>query len=101
VSRDANEYRINYYDDLNFAETRIQDRAIHINYGGNAGTGTASVSDIPSSTDTDGAPFPRRAYNSGRQHILGGQYIDLRHNVGKDVDDYVVDFQMRSTTINV
>jgi hypothetical protein len=42
-----------------------------------------------------GAPFPKPAYDSFWVDITPGQNIVLQHNVGGDVNDYVVDFQLR------
>jgi hypothetical protein len=44
----------------------------------------------------NGAPFPRPAYNSGWVSIAPGDYT-LTHNVGGNVDDYVVDMQFKNS----
>jgi hypothetical protein len=51
---------------------------------------------ITSSSGSDGAPFPRPAYNSGWVSIEAGETIGLYHNVGGNVDDYVIDLQAKS-----
>jgi hypothetical protein len=112
ASGGASKYHINYYDGgLNFAETGVQDRRIHISDGGNVGIGTANpgaklgvngnlkvngayIGNISSSTDTSGAPFPRQAYNSGWLEIAQGATLFLTHDIGGDVDDYLIDFQV-------
>jgi hypothetical protein len=116
ASGGESKYHINYYQGgLNFAETGVQDRRIHISDGGNVGIGTADPGaklgvngdlkvkgafkgDISSSSGSDGAPFPRPAYDSDWQHLDAGDYVFLTHDVGGSVDDYYVDFQMKSST---
>jgi hypothetical protein len=106
-------YHINYYQDgFNIAETGVQDRRIHISDGGNVGIGTANPGaklgvagdlkvtgayhgTISSSSGSDGAPFPRPAYDSGWRSISAGESLTLTHNIGGDVSDYVVDLQLR------
>lgn len=56
--------------------------------------------DISSTSGSDGAPFPRPAYDSGWISIDRGEKKVLTHNIGKDVDNYVVDMQIKSTTID-
>jgi hypothetical protein len=114
---DESKYHINYYDGgLNFAETGVLDRRIHISDGGNVGIGTANPGaklgvngdakvntdlqvngafkgDISSSSSSDGAPFPRPAYNSGWVTIAPDDYLVLTHDIGGDSSDYVVDLQ--------
>lgn len=51
---------------------------------------------ISSSSGSDGAPFPRPAYNSGWQDIGYGDVLELSHNLGGDPDDYVVDLQFKT-----
>ncbi|UCB53205.1 MAG: hypothetical protein JSV10_03765 [Candidatus Zixiibacteriota bacterium] len=53
---------------------------------------------ITSSSGTDGAPFPRPAYDSGFQTINKGQNLELTHSIGGDSTDYVVDMQFFSST---
>ena len=107
-------YHINYYQGgLNFAETGVQDRRIHIGDGGNVGIGTASPGaklgvngdlkvngafkgDISSSSNTDGAPFPRPAYNSGWVAINPIGTLTFNHNIGGDRDDYFVELTFKS-----
>jgi hypothetical protein len=112
-------YHINYYQGgLNFAETGVQDRRIHIGDGGNVGIGTATPGaklgvngdlkvtgaykgDISSSTNTDGAPFPRPAYNSGWISMSTGEELTLTHNIGGEPNDYMVDLQMWSDLMDI
>jgi hypothetical protein len=109
----VSKYHINYYNGgLNFAETGVSDRRIHISDGGNVGIGTANPGaklgvngdlkvngaykgNISSSSGTDGAPFPRPAYDSGWFEFYTGTDFDLNHNIGGDVNDYVVDLQFK------
>jgi hypothetical protein len=106
----ASKYHINYYNNgLNFAETGVADRRLHIGDGGNVGIGTADPGaklgvngdlkvngafrgDISSATGNDGAPYPRPAYNSGWVQTNATGYIDLTHNIGGDYSNYIVDF---------
>lgn len=53
--------------------------------------------DISSSSGSDGAPFPRPAYDSDWQSIDAGTTIILSHNVGGDTDDYFIDLQLWSS----
>jgi hypothetical protein len=55
---------------------------------------------ISSSSGSDGAPFPRPAYNSGWISVPAGGLDTLYHRVGGDPDNYVVDLQMRDTYRN-
>lgn len=43
-----------------------------------------------------GAPFPRPAYDSGWIQVDAGTTTTLVHNVGGNLDNYVVDFQAKS-----
>jgi hypothetical protein len=43
-----------------------------------------------------GAPFPRPAYDSGWVPIDAGTNVHLTHNLGGNVDNYVVDMQFRA-----
>jgi hypothetical protein len=52
---------------------------------------------LSSSSGSDGAPFPRPAYNSGWIDIEADDCLMLDHNVGGDADDYFVDVQIKST----
>ena len=45
----------------------------------------------------NGAPFPRPAYDSGWQTINAPQSLQLIHNIGGNVDNYVVDLQFKDT----
>jgi hypothetical protein len=109
-------YHINYYQGgLNFSETGVQDRRIHIGDGGNVGIGTANPGaklgiagdlrvtgafhgDVSSSSGSDGAPFPRPAYDSGWFSLAAGGEEWLSHNIGGDPNDYIIDLQGYSTT---
>jgi hypothetical protein len=109
----VSKYHINYYQGgLNFAETGVQDRRIHINDGGNVGIGTANPGaklgvngdlkvtgafkgDISSSSGTEGAPFPRPAYDSGWFAFYQGTDFDFTHNIGGDINNYFVDLQFK------
>ncbi|UCE19786.1 MAG: hypothetical protein JSV84_05450, partial [Gemmatimonadota bacterium] len=46
---------------------------------------------ITSSSGSDGAPFPRPAYDSGWVHIPRGESVTFTHNIGGSIDNYVVD----------
>jgi len=46
-----------------------------------------------------GAPFPRPAYDSGWVTINPGQEKTLTHNLGGNVDNYVVDLQFKATSL--
>ena len=56
---------------------------------------------ISSSSGTDGAPFPRPAYDSGFQTINKGENLTLTHSIGGDSTDYVVDMQFWSSTKSI
>jgi hypothetical protein len=47
----------------------------------------------------NGAPFPRPAYDSGWVAIGQGEIKTLTHNVGGNVDNYVVDMQFRADAV--
>jgi len=49
----------------------------------------------------NGAPFPRPAYDSGWVSINQDQTITLTHNIGSDVDNYVVDMTFKKDTSNI
>ena len=51
-----------------------------------------------SSSGSDGAPFPRPAYNSGWLTLAQGSDSLLTHNIGGDSCDYVVDIQFWDTS---
>jgi hypothetical protein len=51
---------------------------------------------IASSSGTDGAPFPRPAYDSGWRAINQDQALTLTHSIGSDPDNFVVDLQFAS-----
>ncbi len=113
ASGGVSKYHINYYDGgLNFAETGVQDRRIHISDGGNVGIGTANPGaklgvngdmkvigafkgNNSSSSGTDGAPFPRPAYNSGWVDIDPAEWKTLTHNIGGNIDSYVIDLTIK------
>jgi hypothetical protein len=50
---------------------------------------------ISSSSGSDGAPFPRPAYDSGWVPIALGSQVELTHNIGGNVDNYVVNIQFK------
>ena len=52
--------------------------------------------DIASISATDGAPFPRPAFDSGWVSVPQGDNRAIEHGVGGDPDDYVVDMEFRS-----
>jgi hypothetical protein len=66
--------------------------------GGDLKVTGAYKGNITSSSGTDGAPFPRPAYDSGFQTINKGQNLTLTHSVGGDSSDYVVDMQFWHST---
>ncbi len=118
-------FHINYYNNgLNFAETGVSDRRLHIGIGGNVGIGTAEPGakfgvngdakitsdlqvngafkgDISSASGSDGAPFPRPAYNSDWLPIEKDETMTLTHGVGGNADNYFVDLQMRASTLQI
>jgi hypothetical protein len=49
----------------------------------------------------NGAPFPRPAYDSGWDSISPGDLLTLTHNIGGNVDNYVVDLQFKSAGLGV
>ena len=52
--------------------------------------------DISSSSGSDGAPFPRPAYDSGWVSINQNEAKELTHNIGGNVEDYVVDMTFKN-----
>ena len=48
----------------------------------------------------EGAPFPRPAYDSGWQPIDKGDTITLKHELGGDPDDYIVDLQFANVNLS-
>ena len=52
---------------------------------------------ISSSSGSDGAPFPRPAYDSSWVAVVLGSEVTLTHNIGGNVDNYVVDLQFKNT----
>jgi len=48
----------------------------------------------------NGAPFPRPAFDSGWQTIDAGVGLGIIHDVGGDIDDYVIDMQINGGTSN-
>ncbi len=111
ASAGASKYHINYYNGgLNFAETGVSDRRLHIGDGGNVGIGTAMPNaklgvngdlkvngafrgDISSASGADGAPYPRPAYQSEWVTLGMDGYIEYTHNIGGDHTNYVVNVQ--------
>ncbi len=86
--------------------------------GGNVGIGTtnpgaeldvdgdlkvtgAYKGNISSTSGSDGAPFPRPAYDSGWTAISAGYLVTLDHNIGGNVDNYVVDMQFKSASSGI
>jgi hypothetical protein len=51
---------------------------------------------ISSSSGSDGAPFPRPAYDSGWVAVAQNSEVTLTHNIGGNVDNYVVDLQLKA-----
>lgn len=116
ASGGVSKYHINYYNGgLNFAETGVSDRRLHIGDGGNVGIGTAAPGarlgvngdlkvngafkgDISSTSGTDGAPFPRPAYDSDWQNINQNEVKLFTHSIGGDPDDYVVDLTFKHSS---
>ena len=43
----------------------------------------------------NGAPFPRPAYDSGWVPLDPAEYLELDHNIGGDVSNYVIDLQFK------
>ncbi|MHC4624358.1 MAG: hypothetical protein ACYS4W_10715, partial [Planctomycetota bacterium] len=54
---------------------------------------------ISSSSGSDGAPFPRPAYDSGWVAIAQASEVLLTHNVGGNVDNYVVNMQFKDPVV--
>ncbi|NLH16895.1 MAG: LamG domain-containing protein [Phycisphaerae bacterium] len=83
-------------------------------YGTNHGNGPAIVADGDLEVKGDlrvsggmrgvnlgpnnGSPFPRPAYDSGWIVVPVGDNLTLTHNIGGDVEHYVVDMQMKQET---
>lgn len=53
--------------------------------------------DIASSSGSDGAPFPRPAYDSGWEWVGQGGSVTMNHNIGGDVANYFVDLWFKDT----
>jgi hypothetical protein len=100
-----------YNSGLVFTETG-EGHAMYIEQGGQVGIGTTSPAaklevdgdlkvtgaykgNISSSTGSDGAPFPRPAYDSGWVAVAQGSVVSLTHNIGGNLDNYVVDLQFK------
>lgn len=75
-------------------------------YGTNSGAGPAIKADGDlvvtgeyrgNIGPNNGAPFPRPAYDSGWTAIACGENKTLNHNIGDNVDNYVVDMQFKDT----
>jgi hypothetical protein len=72
-------------------------------FGGNVGIGTGSPGaklEVSGDLKVTGAymgAFPRPAYNSGWIAINPNTNLVIIHNVGGNVDDYVVDLQLKDT----
>ena len=109
---DSTRFHLAYYNQgLNFSETGVADYRIYIKEGGDVGIGTSNPDaklgvngdlkvtgaykgNITSSSGTDGAPFPRPAYDSGWMNFGSDADTVLTHNIGGNVDDYLVDLSM-------
>jgi len=106
-----------YNSGLVFTETG-EGHAMYIEQGGQVGIGTTSPGaklevdgdlkvtgaykgNISSSSGSDGAPFPRPAYDSGWQEVLPGLSVALQHNIGGDPNNYVVDMQFKGGVVGV
>jgi hypothetical protein len=88
---------------------------VFIESGGNVGIGTTSPGEKLEVNGNlkvtgaykgnigpnNGAPFPRPAYDSGWQSVSAGQILTLTHNVGGNVDNYVVDLQFKSGALGI
>jgi hypothetical protein len=57
--------------------------------------------DIESTSGSDGAPFPRPAYDSGWRSIATGATLELTHDIGGDRDNYVVDLQFWDSNMGI
>ncbi len=106
-----------YNSGLVFTETG-EGYAMYIEQGGQVGIGTTSPGaklevdgdlkvtgaykgNISSSSGSDGAPFPRPAYDSGWQQVSQGLSVALQHNIGGDPNNYVVDMQFKGGGVGV
>jgi hypothetical protein len=106
-----------YNSGLVFTETG-EGHAMYIEQGGQVGIGTTSPGaklevdgdlkvtgaykgNISSSSGSDGAPFPRPAYDSGWQEVSRGLSVPLQHNIGGDPNNYVVDMQFKAGVVGV
>ena len=67
--------------------------------GGDLKVTGAYKGNISSSSGSDGAPFPRPAYDSGWVAVAQGSEPILTHNIGGNVDNYVVDLQFKDTVM--
>jgi len=79
--------------------TESPDAKLDVN--GNLKVSGAYKGNISSTSGSDGAPFPRPAYNSGWYIIADGTGVTLTHSIGGNVDNYVVDMQFRKGTGNI
>jgi hypothetical protein len=116
---DSTRFHLAYYNQgLNFSETGVADYRLYIKEGGDVGIGTSNPGaklgvngdlkvtgaykgNISSSSGSDGAPFPRPAYDSGWLSISQNENIALGHNIGGDPDYYVVDMQFWDTAYGI
>jgi hypothetical protein len=106
-----------YNSGLVFTETG-EGHAMYIEEGGQVGIGTISPGaklevdgdlkvagaykgNISSSSGSDGAPFPRPAYDSGWQEVSRGINVALQHNIGGDPNNYVVDMQFKGVVLGI
>jgi hypothetical protein len=54
---------------------------------------------IRSSSSTDGAPFPRPAFDSGWRALGPASSLTFDHEIGGDPDDYLVDLSVRGDAL--
>ena len=64
-------------------------------YNGDLELNGAYKGNIDSASSSDGAPFPRPAFDSGWVEVPAGTDQRIDHDIGGDADDYFVDMQIR------
>jgi hypothetical protein len=64
-------------------------------YDGDLELDGAFKGNIDSASSSDGAPFPRPAFDSGWVDAPAGHDTRIDHDIGGDADDYFVDMQVR------
>jgi hypothetical protein len=72
-----------------------------LDVGGDLRVTGAYKGNIASSSGSDGAPFPRPAYDSGWEPINQGDVLTLNHSIGGNADNYVVDLQFWESSYGV